>query len=116
MPPRAAKPCNAFGCRALVHDGGARCERHRLAPWAAREGAAKRIKGTTLQNARARLFRRNPLCVECEKAGRVTLATQRDHIVPMFEGGRDDDSNTQGLCVPCHEAKSLAERLRARCG
>jgi Ca2+-binding RTX toxin-like protein len=30
------------------------------------------------------------------------------------EGGEDNDENTQGLCEPCHEGKSLAERLRAR--
>jgi len=32
---------------------------------------------------RDRLFKSNPLCVECEHPGRVTLATQRDHIKPM---------------------------------
>lgn len=63
---------------------------------------------------RQALFTRQPLCVECEKAGRVTLATQRDHIVPLTEGGEDTDENTQGLCRPCHDEKSLGERLRAQ--
>jgi 5-methylcytosine-specific restriction protein A len=48
----------------------------------------------------------------CEAAGRVTLATQRDHIKPLAEGGADDQSNEQGLCHACHEGKSEAERLR----
>lgn len=59
---------------------------------------------------------REPLCVECKKLGLVTLATQRDHVIPLAEGGLDDDTNEQGLCEPCHEAKSLAEALRARRG
>jgi 5-methylcytosine-specific restriction protein A len=61
---------------------------------------------------RAELFARAPLCAMCEAAGRVTLATQRDHIKPLAEGGADDQSNEQGLCHACHEGKSEAERLR----
>lgn len=63
---------------------------------------------------RSVLFASNPLCAECERLGRVTLATQRDHVIPLAEGGADDDSNTQGLCFDCHEGKSLAESLRGR--
>ena len=63
---------------------------------------------------RAALFAANPLCVECTRLGRVTLATQRDHIIPLCEGGADDSDNSQGLCDACHEGKSLAESLRAR--
>lgn len=63
---------------------------------------------------RAALFARDPLCAECRRHGRVTLATQRDHVVPLAEGGKDDESNEQGLCNDCHEAKSLAEALRGR--
>jgi 5-methylcytosine-specific restriction protein A len=63
---------------------------------------------------RADLFSRNPLCAECERQGRVTLATQRDHIIPLAEGGKDDETNEQGLCHECHEVKSLAEAQRGR--
>ena len=63
---------------------------------------------------RDRLFTSNPLCVECERLGRVRLATQRDHIVSLEEGGADDDGNTQGLCQDCHDIKSKAERERGQ--
>lgn len=63
---------------------------------------------------RAALFQRNPLCVMCEAEGRTTVATQRDHIKPLFEGGADSEENTQGLCDECHEAKSLQESIRSR--
>lgn len=63
---------------------------------------------------RASLFAREPLCAECKRQGRVALATQRDHIVPLEEGGADDSTNEQGLCHDCHEAKSKAERERGQ--
>lgn len=65
---------------------------------------------------REELFRREPLCVRCKERGIVRLATQRDHIVPLAEGGADDKSNEQGLCDDCHDEKSLAERVRGRGG
>jgi 5-methylcytosine-specific restriction protein A len=61
---------------------------------------------------RAELFAADPLCAECRKHGRVALATQRDHIIPLAEGGVDDGENTQGLCDDCHLAKSKAESAR----
>ena len=63
---------------------------------------------------RAALFTREPLCAECKRHGRTTLANLRDHIIPLAEGGADDQSNEQGLCHDCHEEKTLAEALRGR--
>lgn len=108
---RAGKPCNHPGCRALVRDGKAKCEQHRQA-WVKRSDEPERMKGRALQEARSRLFRRSPLCAECERQGRVRLAVVRDHIVSMAEGGLDVEANTQGLCDPCHDAKTERERKR----
>ena len=55
---------------------------------------------------RARWRKSRPLCVSCEAKGIVRLWTQLDHIVPLFKGGADDDSNRQGLCDECHAAKT----------
>lgn len=34
-----------------------------------------------------------------------------DHVLPVALGGAlHDPANGQGLCYPCHEAKTLAER------
>ena len=65
---------------------------------------------------REQLFREQPLCAECLRHGRTTVATERDHIRPMCEGGTDDPSNVQGLCAACHAVKSRAESVRARHG
>jgi 5-methylcytosine-specific restriction protein A len=113
MPLRPFKPCGARGCQALTRDPSGRCPAHPKEAWTKRPEAPKRITGRRLQAMRAELFERAPRCAECERRGRLTLATERDHIVPVNEGGTDDPSNIQGLCGPCHETKSKAERQRA---
>lgn len=109
MPIAAPRPCSHTGCRVLATAGG-RCADHQREVWIKRPAETKRIGGRKRKALRAALFAREPLCAEC----RVVLAEERDHIVPLGEGGKEDDSNTQGLCIPCHEVKSAAERLRAR--
>ena len=55
---------------------------------------------------RSRLFlQANPLCKMCEAAGRTSLATLTDHIVP-HRGDETlffDEANFQPLCAPCHD-------------
>ena len=87
---------------------------HKPQAWAKRPDSPKRVTGRALQRERARLFNRDPPCVKCKEAGHVTLATQRDHKVPLAEGGTDTDDNVQGLCDACHREKTLAEALRGR--
>lgn len=108
---RPSKPCTQPGCRVLVNDGNPKCESHRM-QWAKRGDQPERMRGSRLQRARKVLFTLDPLCAECKRQGRITLAVERDHIVSLGEGGLDEPENTQGLCIPCHAAKSLAERLR----
>ena len=110
----APKPCTHPGCGVLVRDGSSRCTRHPQAAWVRKPTATKRITGRRLQAMRAALFSANPLCVECRRLGRVTLATQRDHIKPLAEGGLDDSDNEQGLCEECHDVKSKVEAMRGR--
>lgn len=69
----------------------------------------KRIRGRALQAIRLRWFTRYPLCVRCNEQGRTRLATQLDHIKPLYKGGEDTDANRQGLCDPCHEAKTAED-------
>lgn len=58
---------------------------------------------------RARLLSERPLCVACERQGRVAAATELDHVVPLWAGGTDDEHNLQGLCRACHAEKSADE-------
>jgi 5-methylcytosine-specific restriction protein A len=70
---------------------------------------AKRIRGRKLQDIRQRHFQEHPLCVQCQKNGEARLATQLDHIVALTNGGEDIPSNRQGLCEPCHAAKTALD-------
>jgi 5-methylcytosine-specific restriction protein A len=114
MPTAAPKPCAHPGCGKLVRDGTSRCQAHKRPEWNKKPEAPKRMTGRKLQAARAALFKRNPLCVMCQAKGVITLAMYRDHTLSLGEGGEDIEANTQGLCGPCHDEKSLAERLRAQ--
>jgi 5-methylcytosine-specific restriction protein A len=69
-----------------------------------------RMRGRRLQERRKRWFALHPLCVHCAERGITTIATQLDHVTPLFRGGRDDGP-VQGLCLECHQAKT-AEELR----
>jgi 5-methylcytosine-specific restriction protein A len=57
-----------------------------------------------------------PCCRECLSAGKRVQATEVDHIVPLASGGSNNRSNMQGLCSPCHAAKSKRERAEAQRG
>lgn len=97
----------------------ATCERLQYPTTWQGNNAEKRIfKGRNLQRERDRLFNSNPLCVECEKQGRDTVATIRDHIIPLAEwngtGSPEDRSNIQGLCVSCHNKKTNTEARRGK--
>lgn len=75
--------------------------------------ARTRLRGARLQAVRAQLLASQPICAYCGRILRPD-AWVRDHIVPLAEGGRDLDANTQALCVPCHDAKSQQESVRGQ--
>jgi 5-methylcytosine-specific restriction protein A len=109
MPARPSRVCTHPGCQALTLTG--RCEKHPAKAWARAE-PTKRIRGRKLQTLRAELFERQPLCEPCQAKGKVTIATIRDHRIPLAEGGTDDRENEQAICEACHEAKSQEEAKR----
>ena len=63
---------------------------------------------------RARVLREEPLCRQCQAAGRVSASTEVDHIVPRSRGGASVRENLAGICRDCHRAKTAAESLTAR--
>lgn len=53
----------------------------------------------------------HPLCVFCERAGRIVPAEEVDHIIPISKGGDMlDMANVQSLCVPCHSKKTAEDK------
>ncbi len=69
-----------------------------------------RVRGRAGQKARAAVIAEEPFCRTCLANGLSVGTDEVDHIKPLAWGGTDTRSNKQGLCKPCHEAKSKAER------
>lgn len=109
---RAASPCRASGCPALVKDGSGYCSKHaRPKEIVKRESAAKRGYGHAWRKAREGYLRSHPLCVACKERGIVSAAEHVDHIEP-HNGDQQkfwDKGNWQGLCTPCHSRKTASE-------
>lgn len=82
--------------------------------WDSKQASKRTILGRSLQSERRRLFEAEPLCRECAKQGRVTVATIRDHVIALAFGGKDERGNTQPLCKPCHDKKSNEESKLGR--
>lgn len=86
--------------------------------WAStsRESRQARGYGRAHELMRARVLVEEPVCRICAAAGRIAASTIADHITPKAEGGTDDRSNYQGVCAPCHRAKTAEEAARGRRG
>lgn len=81
--------------------------------WAATSKKSKQARGYGAEWGRLRIIvlkRDKYLCQPCLRLGRVTRATEVDHIVPKHLGGTDDPANLQSICNPCHKAKTARER------
>ncbi|GEB79233.1 hypothetical protein DDE01_06480 [Desulfovibrio desulfuricans] len=55
------------------------------------------------------MLREEPLCRACAAQGRITAATDVDHIVSRAQGGTDDRANLQPLCHACHSRKTAQQ-------
>jgi 5-methylcytosine-specific restriction protein A len=81
-----------------------------------RGSARQRGYNTRWEKARKTYLMRNPLCVLCQREGRVTPATVVDHIVPHKGDTKlfwDTEDNWQPLCKPHHDRdKQREERGR----
>lgn len=109
MPMTPKRPCRYPGCPNLC-DRGVYCEEHRkeYSSDALRGGAYVRGYDSQWRRARAAFLKKHPLCVQCQKDGRLTPATVVDHIIP-HRGDRVlfwDERNWQPLCKDCHDKKT----------
>jgi len=70
------------------------------------DGAAQRLR-RSLNNLGG------SLCAGCFVYHRAPLL-RVDHRIALFLGGHDLEDNVQLLCVPCHNAKTRAEKSTTR--
>ncbi len=117
----SATPCRAIGCPNLVTSRLMRgyCDEHADQ----RHGWAKTqaIKGNTTQRGygyawqklRITIFERDGyLCQVCKRAGRITPATEIDHIKNKASGGTDESDNLQAICKTCHKIKTQTQKRK----
>lgn len=83
----------------------------RIIGW--RNGETKVAKlgyGGKWQRLRLSFLKKNPLCVFCQRQGKVTEAKVVDHIIP-HNGDQKlfwDQKNWQPLCKSCHSSAKQA--------
>ena len=115
MPFAAPKPCTYPGCGTLVRDGGSRCEKHKRteARIYDQQRGTRQERGydNKWDKARKGYLRSHPLCAECQRQGRLTPASEVDHIIPHRLDMKVfwDYDNWQALCKSCHSAKTATE-------
>lgn len=109
MPNIPRRPCRYPGCPEFCEQGQVFCKDHM--EWSddrLRGGSDSRGYNTQWRKTRSAYLRRHPLCVECQKQGKLSPATIVDHIIP-HRGDQMlfwDESNWQALCKRCHDQKT----------
>ena len=64
---------------------------------------------------RALILRRDcGLCQDCLAKGRITIATEVDHIKALTNGGTNEYSNLVSLCHDCHANKTARDTGKSR--
>lgn len=79
--------------------------------WRSGKNSTQRGYGYKWQQARLGFLAKHPLCVYCQREGRVTEATVVDHKVP-HRGNMKlfwDQGNWAPLCASCHSSVKQAE-------
>lgn len=120
MPLRPLRPCTYPGCHTLSRTG--RCEKHPKVAWETRKSSGR--GGSKWRSRRERIFHRDKfLCQRHLQRGELVAVTLHgpdhgicDHIVPLAEGGTDDESNLQTICQACDREKTQAEATRGAAG
>jgi 5-methylcytosine-specific restriction protein A len=109
---RFAHPCPHPGCGVTTRQRY--CAKHRRG-WNRQDGprpsAHKRGYNKAWQRYRIGYLIEHPLCVLCEREGRVTAATVVDHVLP-HQGDEErfwDEANHMALCARCHSRKTATK-------
>lgn len=112
-------PCRVRGCPCLVSSRLMRgyCDNHAhlrtTHNWQARQQGkttTERGYGYAWQKLRTKILERDGyLCQVCKQSGKLTQATEIDHILNKASGGTDDLDNLQAICKACHKVKTQEE-------
>ena len=110
MPRKPKRPCGYPNCPKLID--GQYCDEHKRLTnkhynrYGRDEDSKKFYNSKAWRRLAAMQIKKEPLCTECLKAGRITAAQIAHHTKPIREGGARLDSNSlQSLCRACHNRK-----------
>jgi len=111
MPRKPKRPCSYPGCGRLTD--GQYCDEHRQVAERQynryqRDPDTNKRYGRAWRRIRARFLLRHPLCEQCKSEGRLTAAEEVHHILPLADGGTNDESNLMALCKSCHSKITAA--------
>jgi 5-methylcytosine-specific restriction enzyme A len=116
MPRLSAHPCIYPGCGTLIRGRRGHCSEHggevRRRQDAARPSAHRRGYDRDWRQRREAFLAEHP---DCMRPGCDAEAMVVDHILPLSEGGTDEEDNLQSLCKPCHDSwKQSRDRSRTK--
>lgn len=105
MPYKPKRPCSYPGCGRLTD--GRFCDEHRQIAehhynHYLRDPDTNKRYGRVWKKIRAQFLLQHPLCIQCEKEGRLTPAREVHHILPLADGGTNEQGNLLALCKSCH--------------
>jgi len=107
MPKKPKRPCSYPGCPKLTDD--MYCESHKSVVNKnynkyERDPTSNKRYGRAWKRIRDRYIKAHPLCEECKEQGRLTLAEEVHHVLPLSKGGGNESSNLMSLCKSCHSS------------
>ncbi len=109
MPWKPKTICSYPGCQKLSHNRY--CDKHKKVVIKQRNDEHGKLYNYAWRKVSKLYLIEHPLCVMCNREGRLTPATEVDHIIP--HGGDVklfwDSNNWQGLCKSCHSKKTVLE-------
>ena len=107
MAPKLLSVCSVPGCPNLKRHRGW-CDEHQRERDRQRGTPAQRGYSPQHRQWRAAILVRDPVCQDCGCAASTTA----HHIRSLSLGGGWELENGLGLCKPCHDARTLRERVR----
>ena len=105
MPYKPKKPCAYPGCPELTD--GRYCAKHQklinkqYEKYDRNPADRKRYQGEW-RKIRDRYIHDHPLCEKCLEEGRFTRAEHVHHILPLSQGGTNEEDNLMSVCKSCH--------------